>query len=96
MSFVLHPEAETEFNEAVEYYEKLETGLGYDLAIEIYSTIQRIVAFPKAWPIIDSDIRRSLVNRFPYGILYSVENEVIYIVAIMNLHRDPEYWKSRK
>lgn len=96
MSFVLHPEAETEFNQAIEYYEELETGLGYDLAIEIYSTIQRIVAFPKAWPIIDSDIRRSLVNRFPYGILYSVENEVIYIIAIMNLHRNPEYWKLRK
>jgi hypothetical protein len=96
VTFSFHPEAEAEFNKAIDYYEEIESGLGFDFAIEVYSAIQRSVAFPKAWPVIDGDIRRSLVRRFPFGILYSVENRGIYVTAVMNLHRNPEYWKNRK
>jgi hypothetical protein len=46
--------------------------------------------------IIDDDIRRSLVNRFPFGILYSEYDNGIYVLAVMNLHRHPDYWKNRK
>ncbi|MGZ8935230.1 MAG: hypothetical protein ACXW04_10040 [Methylobacter sp.] len=51
MKFSFHPEAEAEFNEAIDYYEDKERGLGYDFAVEVYATIQRIMAFPKAWPV---------------------------------------------
>ena len=64
MNFEFHPEAETEFNEAIDYYEGIELGLGYDFAIEVYNTIQRSASFPKAWSVIEGDIRRSLVKRF--------------------------------
>ncbi len=47
MSFRLHPEAERELREAVGYYEGIEPGLGYDVSIEIYSAIQRAVAYPR-------------------------------------------------
>ncbi|WP_177421552.1 type II toxin-antitoxin system RelE/ParE family toxin [endosymbiont of Lamellibrachia barhami] len=96
MSFAFHPEAEAEFNAAIEYYEDVDPGLGYDFAIEVYSSIQRSVAFPKAWPVIETEIRRSLVRRFPYGVLYSEEKEGIYIVAVMHLHCQPDYCKHRK
>ena len=95
MNYSFHPEAEVEFTEAIEYYEEKELGLGYDFAVEVYSTIERTMAFPKAWPVIEEDIRRSLIRRFPYGILYSEEKEGIYIMAVMHLHRNPEYWKHR-
>jgi len=39
MSFSFHPEAEEELNVAVDYYEDIEPGLGYDFALEVYSTI---------------------------------------------------------
>jgi hypothetical protein len=96
MSFSFHPEAEMEFNEAINYYENIESGLGYDFALEVHSAIKRSVEFPKAWVALDGDIRRSLVKRFPYGILYSEENDGIFILAVMNLHREPWYWKKRK
>ena len=96
MSFAFHPEAEAEFHQATEYYEEIEPELGYDFAIEVYSTIQRSVALPKTWPVVEGEIRRSLVRRFPYGVLYSEEYDGIYIVAVMHLHRDPDYWKHRK
>lgn len=95
MKIRFHPDAVVELNEAIGYYEEIETGLGLDLAIEVHSAMERIVLYPDAWPVIDNDIRRSLVRRFPYGVLYSKESDCIYILAIMHLHREPEYWKNR-
>lgn len=57
MKFTFHPQAEAEFNNAIEYYEEIEPGLGYDFAIEVYAAIQRSVALPKAWPVIDGEIQ---------------------------------------
>ncbi len=96
MNFSFHPEAEEKFRKATDYYEEIEPRLGCDFALEIYSTIKRSVEFPKAWAVLDGDVRRSLVRRFPYGILYSEERDGIFIVAVMNLHREPEYWQHRK
>jgi len=93
--YVFHPETNNEFVKAVEYYEEREQGLGHDFAVEIYSTIERILAHPKAWPVIEEDIRRSLVRRFPYGILYAEDGEEIFVVAVMHLQREPDYWKHR-
>lgn len=64
MIYLFHPDAEEEFNQAIEYYEEIETGLGYDFAIEVYSTIQRSIAYPKAWSILSGDIRRSWLVDF--------------------------------
>lgn len=96
MNFSFHPEAEDEFNRAIEYYEGIEPGLGYDFALEVYSTIKRAVQFPVAWAVLEGEVRRSLVKRFPYGVLYSSETDGIYIIAVMNLHREPGYWERRK
>jgi plasmid stabilization system protein ParE len=95
MSYRFHPEAEAELNLSIDYYESIEPGLGYDFALEVYETIQRVVDFPKAWTTLDGEVRRSLVKRFPYGVLYSEEADGILILAVMNLHRAPDYWKHR-
>jgi len=95
MSYRFHPEAEVELNLSIDYYESIEPGLGYDFAIEVYDTIQRVWEFPKAWTILDGEVRRSLVKRFPYGVLYSEDAGDILILAVMNLHRAPDYWKHR-
>ena len=96
MTFSFHPEAEREFIEAINYYEEREDGLGYAFSVGIYSAVQNILDYPKAWPIFEDDIRRCLANRFPYGVLYSIEeNGHILLVAIMNLNRAPDYWKDR-
>ncbi len=95
MKYSFHPEAEAEFVQAIDYYEECEAGLGYDFAVEVYSAIERIMAHPKAWPILEEDMRRSLVRRFPFGIIYAAIDEELFIVAVMHLHRDPDYWKQR-
>lgn len=95
MTFSFHPEAQGEFEAAIEYYENCEAGLGYDFFIEVHSTVQNIVNYPAAWPILEGDIRRCLVNRFPFGIIYSIEESDIYILAVMHQRQHPDHWKSR-
>lgn len=96
MTFSFHPEAQAEFEAAIEYYENCETGLGYDFFIEAHSTVQNILNYPLAWPILETDMRRCLVNRFPFGIIYSIEKNEIYILAVMHQRQHPDYWKSRR
>jgi hypothetical protein len=96
MIFDFHPEAETEFLEAIAYYEECEPELGEDFSLEVYSSIQNVLSYPLAWPVLEDDIRRCLTNRFPYGVLYSIESDRVYILAVMHLHRHPDYWKHRR
>ena len=95
MNYAFHPDAKAEFLAAIESYEDREPGLGSDFAMEVHSTIENVISFPQAWPVLEDDIRRCLIRRFPYGIVYSHDKGVILILAVMHLHRDPEYWKDR-
>ena len=95
MKFSFHPEADAEFFDSIDYYEQCELGLGRDFSIEVYSAINTILEYPEAWPVLEDDIRRFQTNRFPFGILYSIERNHIFILAVMHLHRDPDYWKHR-
>ena len=95
MNFSFHPEAEEEFLGAMDYYEEREENLGLDFAAEVYAAVRRAAEHPKAWPILDGEVRRCLTTRFPYGVLYSEEPDGIFILAVMHLHRDPDYWRHR-
>ncbi|MCP4156631.1 MAG: type II toxin-antitoxin system RelE/ParE family toxin [bacterium] len=95
MNYSFHPEAEREFLEAIDYYEERENELGFDFSMEIYEAINRAAEHPKAWPILEGEIRRCQTKRFPYGVLYSEEAYGIFILAVMHLHRAPDYWKHR-
>jgi len=95
MIFAFHPEAEHEFIEAAAYYEDCEPGLGLDFSREVFATIQNALDYPTMWPEIEDEMRRCLVHRFPYGVLYSIEPHGIFILAVMHLHREPDYWKHR-
>ncbi len=96
MSYAFHVEAEAELNEAIEWYETREPGLGLDFATEVHAAIQRALAFPLAWQVMEGDIRRALVHRFPYGVLYTQEQNGMFVLAVMHLHRQVEYWKNRR
>ncbi len=96
MNFSFHELAEDELISTIEYYEDCQTGLGLCFSEEIYATIERICRFPLAWELIDSHTRRCLSHRFPYAVLYRMVENEIRIMAVMNLHRKPCYWKTRK
>ncbi len=90
-----HPQAALELEEAAIYYEERQLGLGKQLSQEIEASVSLITAFPLAWPIIKNPVRRVLVRRFPFGLLYKTSDNEIFILAVMHLNRKPDYWKKR-
>lgn len=56
MKVVFHPEAEREFNEAIDWYEQRALGLGLDFADQIEAAVRRALAFPLAWQSFDGEI----------------------------------------
>jgi len=95
MKCLFHPEAEAELEQAAIFYEEYEEGLGFDFLLEVHSAVDRIISYPNAWTLMDDEIRRCLIKRFPYGILYTESSGEIIVLAIMHMHRDPDYWKKR-
>jgi toxin ParE2 len=87
--------AKTELDDAVEYYNRERPGLGYEFVWEVFFAIDRIRQFPRAWQAFQEDTRRCLIRRFPYGVVYLREEDVIVVLAIAHLHRDPDYWIDR-
>ena len=90
-----HPEAQNEFASAARFYEDQRRGLGLDFTLTIQRMYERLPGSPAAGAPFGRRFRRVLVPKFPYGLLYRVEADRIYIIAVMHLHRRPGYWRSR-
>lgn len=95
MTAIFLPPAEEEMIAAAQYYQQQSAGLGSEFLIEVERTVAAILAYPEAAPSVKKDIRRRLLKRFPFGILYSVAADEVVIVAIMHLRRQPGYWEDR-
>jgi hypothetical protein len=87
--------AQAELAEAVAYYDSKEPRRGSQFAEEVKRTIERILQYPEAWSLISKRTRRCRTNKFPYGIIYQIRGDVLLIVAVMHLHREPTAWKIR-
>ena len=90
------PEAKIEIDDAVSFYNLQVTGLGDIFKDVIKSTVKRIASFPTAWTEVQPNIRRCIMHKFPYSVLYTVEKEFVLIVAVAHHHRKPSYWSSRE
>lgn len=96
MKYVFHPEALAEYAEAVQYYTQQRTEVAQAFIDAIENAVYRIQKSPTRWQVIDEDIRRCLTQKFPYGILYTIESDYILILAVMHCSREPGYWKNRR
>jgi hypothetical protein len=52
-------------------------------------------AHPTGWHPLSSHTRRCRLRRFPYGVIYNIDQDVILVVAVTHLHRRPAYWQGR-
>ena len=94
-SVSFHEWAEVELNEVAQFYESEVAGLGFAFLSEVEHTIREIREYPEAAPIILKSVRKKLLRRFPYGVMYSVVNDTVRILAIASQKRRPFYWRGR-
>jgi len=87
--------AQQELDDAVVWYNEQAAGLGHEFLDELDRAVRRAVAFPMSCPEMEPGVRRCLLARFPYGLIYGVDNETIVVVAVAHLHRESRYWVDR-
>jgi hypothetical protein len=87
--------AEAELLEAIAFYNGESEGLGFEFAVEVNRTLLRILEHPLAWTMLSKRTRRCRTIRFPYGLLYQIREDIVLIVAVMHLHREPTSWRNR-
>jgi toxin ParE1/3/4 len=91
----IHEAAESELNDAADFYDIASVNLGSVFIDEVQRTIKKISQFPNAAPVIRGQIRKRLIAKFPYSVIYSVHSDEIRILALAHQKRRPFYWRSR-
>lgn len=86
-----HPMAEIEMNEASEFYDTREMGLGAAFIDEVERVVNSIRQNPESAPLILKTVRSKILWRFPYSLMYSIKPDAIRILAIASQKRRPFY-----
>jgi plasmid stabilization system protein ParE len=93
-------EAEEEIAHAIDRYEAERDGLGAEFWDELTTAIKSLEApGPECGPVIglprELGVRRKLLARFPYAVVFVEDDEVVRIISVMHGHRRPAYWRRR-
>ena len=87
--------ATQELEDAVHFYELEYAGLGRKFKEEVRKAALRVAEYPKAWSLERGEVRKCLLHKFPYKLLYSVEEDHILVLAVAHQHRQPDYLVGR-
>lgn len=88
--------AAAELEDAKEYYNLKQSGLGDRFKQDAKEVVGRISHSPKLYPIIKDDIRKSVLHRFPYTVFYACFADEILILSVASHYREPFYWALRQ
>ena len=97
MKFILRPTVYGVMEEAAQWYEDQQEDSGADFSDRVLETFERIAQGPKLFPVImrvtgGRQVRRALVDRFPYGVFYVLTADAIVVFALTHLQRDSREW----
>jgi len=92
---VLRGVAEAEFDEAFDWYDGRRPGLAHEFAAEVQRVFDRIAANPQMHGVVFADVRKGVVHRFPYCVLYRPHPDRVEVIAVFHTSRDPSIWQSR-
>jgi hypothetical protein len=90
-----HDAAAAELTEAVAYYDGKASGLGDRLLAEVKAATRLIERYPEIAPVVDLGVRARALSKFPYNLIYVVEPEELFVLAVAHLSRRPGYWADR-
>jgi len=89
-------EAELEIFEAALRYERERTGLGIRFETQVNTVFARLVDNPFQFPVIEEAARRAIVRVFPYAVYFTLEADLITVLAVLHMHRHPDTWKRKR
>lgn len=94
------PAAVGEARAARDWYNDASPGLGADFIDELWRTIEQVRRWPALAPRlalegVSDEMRRAPLRGFPFGVIYVVFGDVLWVVAVAHAWRRPGYWRSR-
>jgi toxin ParE1/3/4 len=96
MKVEFHPSTTDDVNEAAAWYRRARPGLDSEFRAEVDAVIERIARNPLQFPVVEAQIRRCIVHRFPYSVLYRVlDPDRVRILVIRHHRRDPRFGLGR-
>ena len=93
--FTIQPEAEAEANEAFNWYEDQQPGLGNEFYRELTRCFEFIAEQPLLSRVAYRGLRKRKLDRFPYLIVYQVTEDELSVVSVFHGSRNPAAWKKR-
>ena len=84
--------ARADILEAFSRYEGQRPGLGSDFLKTVDQHVELIGSNPSAYQIVHQDMRRSMLPRFPYVLLYRIDDDTVLITGCYHTSRDPKVW----
>lgn len=87
--------AKNEIRDARKYLEQQQPGLGSQFAAEISRSSDLIARQPLLYPVEIGEVRKHVINRFPYTMRYVVRGDIALVLAVSHHRRQPEYWIDR-
>jgi plasmid stabilization system protein ParE len=92
---VFRDSARIEIDEAAEWFERQNVGLGGEFFDAVSASIEAIRDNPLQYQRVFKDRRRAVVPRFRFNLIYLVTDDEIIIVACLHGRRDPQRWTRR-
>ena len=92
----VHPDARREFNDAIDYYERESPGLGLIFTNEVDAGFMRIREYTDAAPQVAKGVRRLVLAKFPYSLMYDTRDECLVVLAVAHHRKRPYYWRGRR
>ena len=92
---IIRPEAEQDVQKAFSWYEKNRLALGYDFLLQVDAGLQFIQRNPEVHPVEYKGVRKHILKRFPYKMIYRIETGNIIILAVLHGKRGPTVMKKR-
>ena len=95
MHVEFHPDADHEFSEHAVFYEAKEPGLGGRFINEVEAGISALTFYPMIGQAYGGELRQFFLDDFPFSLVYRIEQDRIWIVAVAHQSRRPRYWRKR-
>lgn len=87
--------AQQEVDDAVFWYGNQAEDISHEFLDELDRAVRLVKSYPLAFTEVEPEIRRCLLARFPYALIYGLEQEAIVVIALAHLHGQPGYWADR-
>ena len=95
-SVIFTSRARAELIDAQDWYENEASGLGRRFRAAVDAEIERISVNPRQFPVVYKSIRRALLRRFPYALMFVIDDgKTLTVIACFHGSRDPSHWQKR-